>query len=472
MMKNKIRILHVAQAAGGVDRYIQMLLKYLDKEKVENILVCSQDFHKDDYNGLVDYFEQIEMTRAIGGNDLKAIKEVRALIKKYNPDIVYAHSSKAGAIARVADIGLKNHCVYNPHGWAFNMRCSAMKKVIYTAIEKIWKVKSNYLKVCRGAINLVETALCNNEIVGKILYVADPFVDKLYGSQVRKQIETVGQLKEEMCDYNTIEYAMDIAERCIATDVNCIVGLGGGKVLDVCKYAAYVSKTPFLSIPTTAANDGLASPIAVLKRKDEKPKSLGAAMPSMILIDTEIIANGPIQNIKAGIGDTISNYMALLDWEFAVSRGKDEMNGYAYLMSRNSLDALMKTQYDRICPEFIEVLVNSLVLSGIAMDFAGSSRPVSGSEHLFSHALDFYSEKKNLHGLQVALGTVAVLKLIGHPQNEVVDYLKRFDVNVNPLAMGIDEDTFVLCMQKATTMRKNRYTYVGKPNLCGRYRQQ
>lgn len=137
MMKNKIRILHVAQAAGGVDRYIQMLLKYLDKEKVENILVCSQDFHKDDYNGLVDYFEQIEMTRAIGGNDLKAIKEVRALIKKYNPDIVYAHSSKAGAIARVADIGLKNHCVYNPHGWAFNMRCSAMKKAIYTAIEKI-----------------------------------------------------------------------------------------------------------------------------------------------------------------------------------------------------------------------------------------------------------------------------------------------------------------------------------------------
>lgn len=137
MMKNKIRILHVAQAAGGVDRYIQMLLKYLDKEKFENILVCSQDFHKDDYNGLVDYFEQIEMTRAIGGNDLKAIKEVRALIKKYNPDIVYAHSSKAGAIARVADIGLKNHCVYNPHGWAFNMRCSAKKKAMYTAIEKV-----------------------------------------------------------------------------------------------------------------------------------------------------------------------------------------------------------------------------------------------------------------------------------------------------------------------------------------------
>ena len=77
------------------------------------------------------------MTRAIGGNDLKAIKGVRALIKKYTPDIVYAHSSKAGAIARVADIGLKNYCVYNPHGWAFNMRCSAKKKTMYTVIEKV-----------------------------------------------------------------------------------------------------------------------------------------------------------------------------------------------------------------------------------------------------------------------------------------------------------------------------------------------
>lgn len=137
MRKNKIRILHVAQAAGGVDRYIRMLLKYLDKDKFENILVCSQDFREEDYDGLADSFEQIEMNRAIGANDLKSIAEVRKLMKKYNPDIVYAHSSKAGAIARVADIGLKNHCIYNPHGWAFNMRCSDKKRMMYTAIEKI-----------------------------------------------------------------------------------------------------------------------------------------------------------------------------------------------------------------------------------------------------------------------------------------------------------------------------------------------
>ena len=106
------------------------------KKSSRILLVCSQDSIEEDYRGLADSFEQVEMTRAIGGNDLKAIREVRALIKKYNPNIVYAHSSKAGAIARVADIGLRNHCVYNPHGWAFNMRCSAKKKAIYTMIEK------------------------------------------------------------------------------------------------------------------------------------------------------------------------------------------------------------------------------------------------------------------------------------------------------------------------------------------------
>lgn len=325
--------------------------------------------------------------------------------------------------------------------------------------------KRNYLKIGKGLIRNVGEALRQNDISGKILYVADPYVDKLYGELVRSQIEAVGRLKTEYADYNTIAYAMDIAERAIATDVDCIVGLGGGRVLDVCKYAAYVSKKPYLSIPTTAANDGLASPIAVLKRRDERPKSLGAAMPSMILIDTEVIENGPIQNIKAGIGDTISNYMALLDWELAAKRGKEQINGYAYLMSRNSLDALMKTQYTTICPEFIEALVNSLVLSGLAMDFAGSSRPVSGSEHLFSHALDYYCGTKNLHGLQVALGTVAMLKLTGRSQEDVLAYLNKFCVDINPRRMGIDAEMFVYCMQRASSMRENRYTYLNEVDL-------
>ena len=141
-MKNRIRVLHVAQAAGGVDRYIRMLFKYMDHDKFENILVCSHDFKRVDYNGLADAFEHVDMQRPIGKADIDAMKAVRRLIRKYQPDIVYAHSSKAGAIARVANIGLKKNgdkikCIYNPHGWAFNMRCGKKKQMIYTAIEKM-----------------------------------------------------------------------------------------------------------------------------------------------------------------------------------------------------------------------------------------------------------------------------------------------------------------------------------------------
>lgn len=326
-------------------------------------------------------------------------------------------------------------------------------------------MKSNILKIGKGTIHEIEKTLKGANITGKVLYVSDPYVDALYGNIVRPQIEAVGRIKEQSVDYNTISYAMEVAECAIATDIDCIVAMGGGKTLDVAKYAAFVSKRPFLSIPTTMAHDGLVSPIAVLKRQDNKPKSLGCAMPSMIILDTEIIATCPLQLIKAGIGDTISNYMALKDWDLAVSRGKDDMNGYAYMMSRTSLDALMKTQYDHICPEFIDVLANSLVLSGIAMDYAGSSRPVSGSEHLFSHALDYFCEKQNLHGFNVALGTVAVLKIIGEDPMPVIRYLKKFEVDVNPKTMEIQEDTFVYCIQHATEMRSNRYTYLHEADL-------
>lgn len=326
-------------------------------------------------------------------------------------------------------------------------------------------MKSNILKIGPGKIRDVGLTLRENGISGKILYIADPFVDGLYGESVREQLDGIGLIKTEKIDHNSIAYAMSVAERVIATDVSCIVAMGGGKVLDVCKYASFISKIPLLSIATTVSNDGIASPIAVLKRQDQKPKSLGCATPTMLLVDTDIIATAPPALIKAGIGDTISNYTALKDWDLAVSRGKDVMNGYAYLMSQTALDALLKTQYDTINPEFIEVLVNSLVLSGIAMDFAGSSRPVSGAEHLFSHALDYYCEKQNLHGLNVALGTVAVLRLLEEDDSQVISYLKRFEVDINPKSMEIPEDTFIYCMQNAVRMRKNRYTCLNEMDL-------
>ena len=133
----KIRVLHIAQSAGGVDQYIRMLLKYSNKNRFDNILVCSQDYQQINYRGMVKEFEQIDMRRAICINDFKALVKIRKILKKYNPDIVYAHSSKAGVLTRMANLGLKNYCVYNPHGWSFNMECSISKKYFYILIEKL-----------------------------------------------------------------------------------------------------------------------------------------------------------------------------------------------------------------------------------------------------------------------------------------------------------------------------------------------
>ncbi len=136
-MDNKIKVMHIAQAAGGVSRYLETMLKYSDRERFENILVCSNDYSLSDFEGLVDAVEFVDMQREIGFSDLKTAFKIRRLIKKYRPDVVYAHSSKAGASARLGNLFIKNKLIYNPHGWAFNMKVSSKKKKILALLERI-----------------------------------------------------------------------------------------------------------------------------------------------------------------------------------------------------------------------------------------------------------------------------------------------------------------------------------------------
>jgi glycosyltransferase involved in cell wall biosynthesis len=141
----KIKIMHIAQAPGGVARYLQMLLKYSNHHLFETVLVCSYDYNCEDFQNIVEHFEQVKMDREIScKEDLKAIYRVRILIKKYKPDIIYCHSSKAGAIGRIASIGLKTKILYNPHGWSFNMLDVKQKKRnLYALIERILSIKTD-----------------------------------------------------------------------------------------------------------------------------------------------------------------------------------------------------------------------------------------------------------------------------------------------------------------------------------------
>lgn len=136
-MDKKIRVLHVAEAAGGVERYLETLFKY-SKDQVENILVCSQNYDYKKFKTLADRVIVLRMAHDIeSSSDIKVERTLRRIIKQLKPDIVYAHSSKAGAFARIADLGLNNKVIYNPHGWAFNMQQSAKKKEMYKWVEKI-----------------------------------------------------------------------------------------------------------------------------------------------------------------------------------------------------------------------------------------------------------------------------------------------------------------------------------------------
>ena len=132
---NRIRVMHVAECIGGVDRYLHSLLKYMDHDKFENIMVLSKLYEGKGYEKLADKVEIIDIPHGMGVKTIASAVDIRKLVKKYDPDIVYAHSSVAGAVTRLACIGLGVKVIYNPHGWSFNMQSG--KKKVFIALEKL-----------------------------------------------------------------------------------------------------------------------------------------------------------------------------------------------------------------------------------------------------------------------------------------------------------------------------------------------
>lgn len=167
----KIRLFHIVQCAGGVDCYLRMLLAHMNRNQFEHILICSFDYSKDEYKNLVDEFVQIEMCNSLSlMSDVKAIGIVRNFIKYYHPDIIYCHSSKAGGIARIANIGTGIPLVYNPHGWAFNMKGKKLKSYMYLWLERIlallttkYVVISSYEKL--SAIQMHVTSVTKMKVI-------------------------------------------------------------------------------------------------------------------------------------------------------------------------------------------------------------------------------------------------------------------------------------------------------------------
>ncbi|MGH7802912.1 MAG: iron-containing alcohol dehydrogenase family protein, partial [Candidatus Binatia bacterium] len=243
---------------------------------------------------------------------------------------------------------------------------------------------------------------------------------------------------------------------------DAVIGVGGGTPLDVAKFVAAGERVSFLSVPTTPSNDGIASPIAVVRERD-RPESLAAAMPIGVIADLDVLREAPIACVRAGVGDLLANVSAVADWELACRRGHDRMDDFARLLALAGAEAMLRfadasDAADLRSLDLLETLINGLVLSGVAMEIAGSSRPASGAEHLFSHALDRIAARPAMHGTQVGFGTLLMTGLREGNGDRLRDGMVRLGLPVRARDAGIDDDEVFESLLHARETRPDRYT--------------
>ena len=192
----KKKIVHIAQSAGGVQEYLYMFFKNFYDENYENYLVVSQDY-ENNKEKFMDYVKDIyivPMQREIQlKSDLKSIKEIKKVLKKIKPDIVYLHSSKAGALGRIALLfNFKVKILYNAHGWYFNAQISNKKKKIFALIERVLAIKTNkIINISKSEYEYVRKCLNWFRIPGFNPIMDRYFFEYLRGSFAPKKAKKV-----------------------------------------------------------------------------------------------------------------------------------------------------------------------------------------------------------------------------------------------------------------------------------------
>lgn len=201
-----------------------------------------------------------------------------------------------------------------------------------------------------------------------------------------------------------------------------VVGLGGGKALDVAKYLASLAKLPYYAVPTSLSNDGFCSPQSSLTLAGRR-RSLAAAMPFAVVVDTGVALGAPEPLWWSGVGDLVAKVTAVFDWKLAFHERGEPVDDFAALLSDATVHQFLS------CPERdgegVRRLAMALMLNGIAMEVCGSSRPASGSEHLISHALDAIGSRPHLHGVQVGVAAYICSRLQGQGTEMIAEAFDR-----------------------------------------------
>lgn len=234
-------------------------------------------------------------------------------------------------------------------------------------------------------------------------------------------------------------------------DAELIIGIGSGVIQDLCKYVSHISAIPYYVVATAPSMDGYASSGAAMIL-DGMKVTVSAGVPVAIIADTQVLKDAPMEMIQAGYGDIVGKYSALNDWRLSHIVNEEYFCQNIYDLTMDMLQKTLKLADGLVKreEESVRVLMEALVIVGIAMSFAGSSRPASGSEHHLSHFFEITGivnkEEYFPHGIDVAYSTVVTAqlreKLLAMPWPDKqyrlgrTDYVTQINRIYGPVAEG------------------------------------
>jgi glycerol-1-phosphate dehydrogenase [NAD(P)+] len=252
-----------------------------------------------------------------------------------------------------------------------------------------------------------------------------------------------------------------------------VVAVGGGKTIDVAKSACERADRPVIVVPTQLSADGIASPVSVIETAPGTFESRRARLPIAVAVDLEVISHASVERTRAGLGDLLANPGAVRDWRRAAAADHEEVDDFAALLAQSSAGLVYGTDVTglgagRLEPGFLERLLEGLVLSGLAMEVAGSSRPCSGAEHLISHALDVLHPGTAHHGEQVAFGALVSARLQGEDMGALRDFMLSAGMERAAGGFELSVESLAEAIRTAPSTRPGRYTVLDEVDLSER----
>lgn len=314
--------------------------------------------------------------------------------------------------------------------------------------------------------DLVDFLLRHRFDLSRTVVLCGPGPSKPYGATVERLLRSAGSQSSLRTEGDgRVDSAEALADELSQTESTLVVAVGGGRVLDVAKLAAFQAGLPMVAVPTSLAHDGVYSPVASLT-SDGVRRSLGTTAPAALLLDTALLASAPAVTRRAGVGDLLSNITAVLDWRLADRCGSDPFLTESADLALGGVHCYVDVAWSSSTLERVTGLARGLVLSGLAMSAAGTSRPCSGAEHLVSHSLDeLLGQDARPHGEQVALGTLLSLAAHDVPDDLVRVVFQTVGLATSPAHLGLSEQLFRVAIERAPQCRPGRYTVLSEVSL-------